>query len=314
MTDGTEQKTDPGVPGGPVEAEAVPSELLSHHAGEFVMTCADDGTVLSVGKGCAGVVGGDADRLFGQSLEKLAHPDEIAEVRESLIGAPSSGAPSELTWRCRKADRSFCWLRTRAIARREEGGERAVYLLHRDISEEVRLQRELAKAERKLRELNTIDPLTGLYNRRKLNERFTQLVKEARRGREFVCALLDLDDFESHCERFGQAAGDRVLMTLGKTLVASCRATDFASRYSADQFVVLFVDVDVKTARKLVERQKKTIQQTDTEFGRLTVSVGLAEGIPEIRSTLEMLKCLDQALFEARAKGPGSIAVFSLEE
>lgn len=130
-------------------------------------------------------------------------------------------------------------------------------------STEDRLRAEIAKAEllqRRLEHLADHDPLTGVANRRRLEQELTRELDRARRERTPLCVLiLDLDDLKAHNDSYGHAAGDRLLKHVASTWAAALRATDLIARTGGDEFVVLLPDCAPAAAERLMSQLREDI-------------------------------------------------------
>jgi diguanylate cyclase (GGDEF)-like protein len=152
---------------------------------------------------------------------------------------------------------------------------------------------ERADLLRRLTAMALTDELTGLPNRRAWDERFEQAVRDA----EPVCvAILDLDDFKSFNDGRGHQAGDQLLKEAAAAWGAQLRPTDTLARYGGDEFVVLLRDLDLRSARGVVERLRAA-----TPRGQ-SCSAGIA-GREDGEMAAVLLGRADQALYEAKRAG-----------
>ncbi len=120
--------------------------------------------------------------------------------------------------------------------------------------------RELAAA---LAEQAVRDPLTGLYNRRFFDETLAQQIETARRyGRELSLVLFDLDRFKEVNDTLGHQAGDTVLKTFARLLLATARKADFVCRIGGDEFAVLLPETEISKARKMIDRVLSRLKET----------------------------------------------------
>jgi diguanylate cyclase (GGDEF)-like protein len=123
---------------------------------------------------------------------------------------------------------------------------------------EERLRAEIQERERLQRELEHLadhDPLTGVANRRRLEQDLTRELARARRERAPLCVVtLDLDDLKEHNDTYGHAAGDRLLKYVASTWADALRATDLIARTGGDEFVVLLPDCPLDAAEQLMDR------------------------------------------------------------
>lgn len=159
-----------------------------------------------------------------------------------------------------------------------------------------------------LREQALRDPLTGLYNRRYLDEFFALEVAQARRhSRAMALALIDLDHFKQLNDEHGHLIGDDVLKSVALFLIENLRASDVLFRIGGEEFLVILPDVDVDVAFKRLNRLCSDFSAVavDTRNGplSLTFSAGLALW-PQHGDTLdELFLHADTALYRAKAEG-----------
>lgn len=159
---------------------------------------------------------------------------------------------------------------------------------------QVDLTQSLAAAE--------TDPLTGLLNRRG----FDRLCKEAASG---SVIFVDLDDFKRVNDALGHDAGDRVLTEVAKLLRSVLRQDEILLRYGGEEFVVFLPDSDLKGARLVAERIRRTAQyKLRTEVGVVTISAGVAELRPGERLPSALSRA-DRAAYRAKEDGRNCVRV-----
>ena len=149
------------------------------------------------------------------------------------------------------------------------------------------------------------DPLTGLANRRCLDERGADLVAAAD-GRPLAAAVIDLDHFKQVNDRHGHEAGDRVLQAVARWLRMTLRADDLAARNGGEEFVLLLPGTGADEAAALVERVLADLRQVEHGTGSdrfvCTFSAGVAELEPGDTLT-RLLARADDLLYRAKAAG-----------
>ncbi len=162
--------------------------------------------------------------------------------------------------------------------------------------------RNLAIAQRRA----STDALTGLPNRRALDDMLKRMVAESRRSNLPLAALmLDLDHFKRTNDQFGHSKGDELLAATGALLPHLLRESDFAARYGGEEFFVLLPDTDLPGATVIAEKLRTGIEDIDLagEAIRLTASIGVA-GLPDHALDAEQLqRAADRALYTAKANG-----------
>jgi two-component system cell cycle response regulator len=171
-----------------------------------------------------------------------------------------------------------------------------------------------AKAYGAMKELSQRDSLTGLFNRRVLEELLG--LEIARRDPvPLALMMLDLDDFKSVNDTFGHPAGDLVLTTFGAILRNCCRTSDVVARCGGEEFAVLLPDTSGTAAVKVAERLcRKVAEQSFTFAGRqirVTASIGVAIRTDGEVSADELRMRADQALYQAKKSGKNRVSVFT---
>ncbi|HET6599446.1 MAG TPA: GGDEF domain-containing protein [Burkholderiaceae bacterium] len=164
-----------------------------------------------------------------------------------------------------------------------------------------------------LRRLSMRDGLTGLLNRRALEEALAEQVGRSRRSGEAFCVLmLDADHFKQVNDRFGHAVGDQALKHLSKLLQGHMREVDRVARFGGEEFLVLLPGLALADALPLAERLRAIVAAAPLSHAdgkiRLSVSIGMAQwsGPPEDASRLVVRA--DAALYEAKRRGRDRVA------
>lgn len=160
-----------------------------------------------------------------------------------------------------------------------------------------------------LKMMSITDELTGLYNRRYLNERLIEEVERARRYKYPIsCLMLDLDHFKDVNDTYGHQVGDLVLVELGRILKNSTRVVDITARYGGEEFLIVLPMTNLKGAQTLAERIRRNVELY--RFGedlslRITISIGCAELDPSRGDEMDpdlLIQLADKALYEAKKK------------
>lgn len=171
------------------------------------------------------------------------------------------------------------------------------------------LEQEREKRIENLTEASSVDPLTGLINRRAFFDRAAAQLATAARHQWAVTAIaLDLDHFKSINDRYGHAQGDAVLVEVARCIKRTLRAQDVAARFGGEEFVVVAVECDAEAGYALTERLRKSVaaslfHSNGANF-KVTVSAGVVT-LPssEITDLQAMLKYADDALYDAKDQG-----------
>jgi diguanylate cyclase (GGDEF)-like protein/PAS domain S-box-containing protein len=166
-----------------------------------------------------------------------------------------------------------------------------------------------------LRAQSTKDPLTGLYNRRYLQEMLDREIRRAIRSEQALGVLmLDLDHFKNFNDTYGHDAGDAVLRETASFLVRSIRAEDFVCRYGGEEFVVILPTADLRAAEARAQRIRAKLRDlvilhNGRSLGLITASIGVAALPAHGTNEKELLQAADAALYRAKREGRDRVAV-----
>lgn len=162
---------------------------------------------------------------------------------------------------------------------------------------------EVARLHQQTLELSQRDPLTGLLNRRRLDEDLPREVALALRYDATLSFLmLDLDHFKRLNDRYGHLAGDAVLRDVAAELSGAVRSTDLSYRFGGEEFCVLLRNTDLPAALLLAERVRRRIGRRLARSA-VTVSIGVAAVPSSARDGAELVRRADAALYEAKRAG-----------
>lgn len=168
-----------------------------------------------------------------------------------------------------------------------------------------------------LRTQSVRDALTGLYNRRYLEETLEREVRRAARAAQSLGLLMiDLDHFKNFNDTYGHDAGDAVLRETALFLAKGIRAEDFVCRFGGEEFVVILPTADLESSRARGERlrlkmRELTIMYQGKSLGMVTISVGVAVLPEHGRSPKELMAAADAALYQAKRGGRDVVVVAS---
>ena len=166
-----------------------------------------------------------------------------------------------------------------------------------------------------LRAQSIKDPLTGLYNRRYLQEMLDREIRRAIRSEQALGILmLDLDHFKKFNDTYGHDAGDVVLRETGSFLVRSIRAEDFVCRYGGEEFVVVLPTADLRAAEARAQRIRAklhdlVLMHNGQSLGLITASIGVAALPNHGTNERDLLQAADAALYRAKREGRDRVMV-----
>lgn len=165
--------------------------------------------------------------------------------------------------------------------------------------------------------MSLTDPLTGLPNRRYLEDRlFEEVERSKRHGTPLAFMIIDVDRFKTYNDAYGHANADRVLVKTAQLLRQSVRAIDMSARYGGDEFCIALPETDLAAAGRIAERLRKTVSETeyrseqDELMGRVTISIGVSSFSPTRQSPHSIMETADRALYQAKTRGRNCVAVY----
>ncbi len=234
---------------------------------------------------------------------ELIHPEDRRLLDQAMRVAVEQGEPYNLELRIRRPDGETRTIMTICTPQSDARGQ-LVRLsgTDQDITERVQLQEAL-------REQAIRDPLTGLLNRRFLDETLPrELARCQRTGESLVVAMLDLDRFKALNDTYGHEAGDQVLRAVGELLRRSVRSADLACRYGGEELTLILPGTSLEDAWERLDALRKAIAQVriryrEGELPAITVSVGLAAASRNENDAAALVSRADTALYRAKAQG-----------
>ncbi|WP_052284993.1 sensor domain-containing diguanylate cyclase [Kluyvera genomosp. 1] len=194
-----------------------------------------------------------------------------------------------------------------------------------DITERKLVEQQLASANQTLLQFAERDHLTGLFNRRYMDDRLSYEISGAQReGASLSLCMADIDFFKHYNDTYGHQAGDRVLRAVADALMGALRPGDCVSRYGGEEFLIMLPDTDAKGALSVAERLRERVMALEIEHktspigGILTISLGVMtwdspKYVCSIQSnadiSADLISSSDTALYQAKQQGRNRVAV-----
>jgi diguanylate cyclase (GGDEF)-like protein len=319
-------------------------EQLIDHAPCGFLILGEDGAIRFANATIAELLGCAANDLVGRSLDDLLTPagrifaqthlfpllrlhgraDEIYLTLRAegdpglpvLLNAVARGEGDEPGYHCvlvlmRRRDRYEA-----ELLRAHRAAEEALRLRERALEALGAAKAELEQQQLQLQDLNgrlavlaTVDPLTGLQNRRAFQERLAAEVTTARRYGVFLSLIMaDIDHFKAINDAHGHPAGDAVISRIARLLQAASRESDLVARYGGEEFALLLPQTDGPGAVELAERLRATVAAARPGDLPVTMSFGVATLNDRTCTELDLIMAADLALYRAKGLGRDCVA------
>lgn len=238
------------------------------------------------------------------------HPDDLPAVRKA-IGKHLSGLTSFLDCehRIRKKDGDYIWVLLRGFASTSAQGDQRISGSQADISERKEYEQRMSYAA-------FHDPLTGLANRRKLDQLLHDSMQRNQQAgsRETALLFIDLDNFKHVNDNYGHQAGDFLLVEIARRLQHCLRPGDHLGRFGGDEFVVLLDDLAcLEDAEHVAQRMLDSLSSAlriDGHLLSVSASIGITV-LPHGTPPSELLQAADLALYQAKMAGKAQFAHYT---
>ncbi|MGB3199362.1 MAG: EAL domain-containing protein, partial [Nodosilinea sp.] len=295
-----------------IQQQAALFQLMAENMSDLVCLHSLDGTYLYVSPSAQWLLGYTPESLMGLHPCDLVHPKDVSDCLNYL--RPPDGDPpltlKPAICRMRHYQGYYIWLET--FTRPIVDATGAVVQLQtasRDVTARERMRRQLEHDA-------CHDSLTGLPNRKLLQDRLETALAKARANSHYRFALLflDIDHFKVVNDSLGHLIGDELLMEMASRLIALLRSTDLAVRLGGDEFMVLLEDVDTfdqaqAMAEQILELLRHPFQLSSHQMFA-TVSLGLVMGSAHYQSASDLIRDADTAMYRAKAVGRDGYQVF----
>jgi diguanylate cyclase (GGDEF)-like protein/PAS domain S-box-containing protein len=281
---------------------------LADNTSDVIWVMELDGSFDYISPSVERLRGYSVEEVMNQKLEEAVSPESFARVQqamaEALLEVSAGKIPTVKSLRIEQPHKngSTVWTEVNALLVLNEQEKPFRFIgTTRDISDRL-------KAEAEIEKLAFYDPLTSLANRRLLLDRLEQAILFAKRTGLFSGLIyLDLDKFKPLNDQFGHEAGDELLIEVGRRIKECVRATDTASRFGGDEFIILINDVgaDLENGVQYTETIAKKIE---SEISRpytlratsytISASVGVNVFGKEVSTTNEVISYVDQLMYK----------------
>ena len=283
-------------------------QALYEHAPDIYTIISEDGTILSINRTGARILGYSVEELINRSAASVIHPEDLPVVLAHIKEQFSNPGPDQgIEYRKVRKNGSLLWVHQRTSLDPEEQEPRLLVVC-RDITNRRLLEDQLSYQA-------THDALTELINRREFENRLRRVLasQQAQPGEHALC-YLDLDQFKIVNDTCGHIAGDELLRQISGLLVGQIRSRDTLTRLGGDEFAILMEHCPTERAVALAEQVRKTIENYRFQWREHSFSLGVSIGLLPLRdisSLKDALSLSDTACFIAKAEGRNRVHIYN---
>jgi diguanylate cyclase (GGDEF)-like protein/PAS domain S-box-containing protein len=293
--------------------------LIAERSGDMIFQLDLDFVRRYVSPASLQLIGYAPEELVGTKPASMIHPDDVGHVQASYRAVADGAERAVVVNRIRHRNGTWKWVEGELTIVREPvtGKPSGIQGALRDISvrkaseDELKATHaQLAEAHRALEKVARQDGLTGLANRRHLNEILTTEVLRARRhATALSLVMIDIDHFKKFNDTYGHLKGDDCLCRVAEAIKRSAkRPGDVAARFGGEEFAVLLPETDAEGAQCVAETvcaaiRAEAITHAASPFERVTVSVGWATVAGHDVHIEHLVDAADQQLYEAKRSG-----------
>ncbi|MBP7461899.1 MAG: PAS domain S-box protein [Candidatus Delongbacteria bacterium] len=264
-----------------------------------------EGNFIKTNRAWEEILGYSSQELENRKFIDFIHPDDLESTYQAIARLEEQKKVINFVNRYKCKDGTY-----RFIEWRSHPYGKLVYAAARDITNRI-------VYEKRIEDLSIRDPLTGIYNRRYIFERFEAIISEfSRTGKVFSVAILDIDFFKKINDEFGHLAGDFILKSFAILISGNLRPYDLFGRYGGEEFIIVSLNSTREQTLGTIRRILDVIRSTGFEFNnneiRFTFSAGISDSLeyPPNKLTSEMIiDTADKRLYSAKESGRNRIII-----
>ncbi len=282
--------------------------LLADNSSDLIVRLNSRGERVYVSPSAEEMLGWTPSDMLG-SHQSLIHPNDLHEQQAAIDQALIDGQLHTSKYRVRHRDGYYIWMEVvmRPVPSEEEPGKHDLILAGRNITRRVAAEEALETSRREFERLSRVDALTGVANRRQLEERLPlALSRMERSGYPIALIYLDIDHFKNINDTRGHAIGDKVIQAFAQRIEAMIRSTDLLVRLGGDEFVILLEDAIRPMVAEVVAMKILAAMRTPIEIegSSLTIStsIGIAFASKKVAAE-DVMAAADEALYAAKEAG-----------
>ncbi len=254
--------------------------------------------ITAVSSAFANTSGYSKEELVGQKMNIVRHPDTPHEVHKNLWETIEKGEEWKGELKNINKNEGEYWLEETIIPIKNQDNIVESYMsVGIDIS-----------AKKELEVLSTMDRLTGIFNRRKLDELLDHHVQTAKRyERPISLLMVDIDYFKNINDSYGHQVGDDALVRVATILKENIRLSDVVGRFGGEEFIIIAPECEQNSALELAEKLRNAIEQYPFEtFLHATISIGVAQ-MEASDTVFQWVNKADKALYNAKETGRNKV-------
>ena len=295
--------------------------LLAETSRDIIVLSDLLGHFLYVSPAVTDMLGWAPEGLVAKTFIDIVHPDDLSTLVD-LLGSGRTGTSQSGVFRCQRTDGTYCWVETTIGPYQETSSDKCAGLVSvmRDATQRIAAEEELRAAYEVATTLASVDGLTGIANRRRLDDVLEQECRRAARERSQISFLLfDVDHFKAYNDIYGHLAGDDCLRQIAKAAFEVLhRPIDLIARFGGEEFAVVLPSTNSAGCLEIAEKirlaiEMKSIPHIGNPHKIITVSLGCSTTIAgDLLSSTCIIEAADQALYKAKISGRNQVRSSSL--
>lgn len=288
-------------------------KLVTENSRDVIILSDFDGQRNYVSPAALTMGGWRPEEMVSRKTLELVHALDKPKVEAVLEQMRSGAEGAVIEYRVRKRSGEYMWVESslRTIRDNPNGAAAGVLNLVRDISERKRTEEKLEAAYRTVEALAVVDSLTGVANRRRLDQCLhTEWRRGLRERTPLSVLLLDADYFKAYNDTYGHVRGDNCLKQIAEAMqdVVS-RPGDLVARYGGEEFAVVLPNTDAEGAEEIAHEickamKRRKLPHQENPNGVVTISIGCATVVPSLGQPVStLIEMADDAMYKAKKSG-----------
>jgi diguanylate cyclase (GGDEF)-like protein/PAS domain S-box-containing protein len=288
-----------------------------------MMDVRHDGTILYMNPaGVHMLEAASQEQVIGKPVLDFIHPNDRHTIKQQEQEKLEIGMPSQ------KTEEKFVTLQGKNLdvevkaIRIPYDGKNAILAVSRDITMQKRMEQNLLRANEQLTEIATVDGLTGVANRRRMDEFLkSEWSRSIRNSTLLSFIMLDIDFFKKYNDSYGHLIGDECLMAVaGAIRTGLSRPSDFLARYGGEEFAVILPETHLEGAIHVAERIRRQVDALAIPHSKsniakiITVSIGVSTMMGNIfKEATSLISTADKALYTSKRNGRNQVTSYKFE-